>query len=401
MQAFLPYGRQYVDEEDVAAVSEVLRSDYLTTGPTVERFESALKSVTGARHAVACANGTAALHLAMLALNIGEGDTVVVPSMTFLASANAARFVGAEATFADVDPDTGLMTPDTFAAAVAHAPKAPRAAIIVHLNGQTADLDGICSVASSHGIDLVEDACHALGTVHHYRDGSFGVGETKCSRVACFSFHPVKAITTGEGGAVTTAETALAERISVLRNHGMVRDPSRFTAGDLAFDENGQPNPWHYEMSEVGLNYRLNDMSCALGISQLAKFDRLARRRKELAERYDRLLTPLAPVVRPLSRVSWCVPALHLYAARIDFKAAGKTRREVMMTLRERGIGTQVHYIPVHRQPYYARRYGMADLPGTDLYFARQLSLPLFYGMTDNDVDRVVAELADVLALRQ
>ncbi len=401
MGAFLPYGRQYVDDDDVAAVTEVLRSDYLTTGPRVEQFESAFKAVTGARHVVACASGTAALHLAMLALKVGEGDTVVVPSMTFLASANAARFVGAEVIFADVDQDTGLITPETFAAAVSQGPKSPRTAVVVHLNGQTTDLDGISAVASSHGIDLVEDACHALGTVHHYHDGSSRVGETKCSRMACFSFHPVKAITTGEGGAVTTAESALAERMAALRNHGMVRDSLRFTATDLAFDESGLPNPWHYEMAEVGLNYRLNDLSCALGISQLAKFDRLARRRKQLAERYDRLLAPLAPIVRPLSRVSWCNPALHLYAARIDFKAAGKTRRQVMMALRERGIGTQVHYIPVHRQPYYARRYGVANLPGVDAYFACQLSLPLFYGMTEQDIDRVVAELADALALRQ
>lgn len=400
MQRFLPYGRQFIEEDDIAAVSAVLRSDYLTTGPAVAKFEAALKEATGAPYAAACANGTAALHLAMLALGIGAGDSVVVPSMTFLASANAARFVGAEVVFADVDAETGLMTPETFEAAAARAPTRPRAAVVVHLNGQTADLDGVADKAAPRGIELVEDACHALGTIHAYKDGEAAIGDVRRSRMACFSFHPVKAVTTGEGGAVTTGEAKLAERLWRLRNHGIVREPEQFST-ELAFDASGEFNPWHYEMPEVGFNYRLSDINCALGTSQLAKRERFARRRAELIARYDRLLVPLAPIVRPVARVPWCRPTMHLYATRIQFDLAGKTRRQAMLELRERGIGTQVHYIPVHRQPYYAGRYGIADLPGADAYFAHQLSLPLFYEMADGDVDRVVAALADVLGIRQ
>jgi UDP-4-amino-4,6-dideoxy-N-acetyl-beta-L-altrosamine transaminase len=399
MPNFLPYGRQHIDDDDIAAVTRVLRSDYLTTGPAVAAFEHALRQATGAAHAVACANGTAALHLAMLALAIGPDDVVVVPSLTFLASANAARYVGAEVLFADVDPETGLLTPDTFRAALARAATRPRCAVVVHLNGQTADLDGLASVAAGEGIALVEDACHALATRHRYGDGEVVVGDCRRSRVACFSFHPVKAVATGEGGAVTTADDGLAERLARLRNHGMIREAERFLVRDLAFDPDGSANPWHYEMSEVGFNYRLDDISCALGTSQLAKLGKFAARRAELAQRYDALLAPLAPLVRPVARVPWAKPVWHLYAVRIDFAAAGRSRATVMNALRQSGIGTQVHYIPVHRQPYYAQRYGALHLPGTEAYFARQLSLPLFVDMGDSDVDRVVGALRDVLDL--
>jgi dTDP-4-amino-4,6-dideoxygalactose transaminase len=377
----------------------VLRGDYLTTGPAVAAFEAALLDATGAAYAVACANGTAALHLAMLALGIGPGDVVIVPSMTFLASANGARYVGADVCFADVDPDTGLMTVDTLRAARARAPKPPRAAVVVHLNGQTADLDGLADAAGPD-IELVEDACHALGTTHAYRDGQALVGDGRRSRAACFSFHPVKTVAAGEGGAVITRDPKLAERLARLRNHGMTREPHRFLVRDLAFDAGGAANPWHYEMPEIGFNYRLSDINCALGASQLAKLPRFAARRVDLARRYDELLAPLAPLVRPVARVPWSKPVWHLYAVHIDFPAAGKTRARVMTELRTRGIGTQVHYIPVHRQPYYVALYGKADLPGTDAYFSRQLSLPLFYGMADTDVDQVVDALRGVLGLQ-
>ncbi|MDT3687790.1 MAG: UDP-4-amino-4,6-dideoxy-N-acetyl-beta-L-altrosamine transaminase [Pseudorhodoplanes sp.] len=399
MTGVLPYGRQFVDEADIAAVVAVLRSGFLTTGPAVTAFESALVKATDSTHAVACINGTAALHLAMLALGIAEGDLVIVPSMTFLASANAVRYVGAEVVFADVDPDTGLLTPSALESAVARSPKPPRAVIAVHLNGQTADLDGLAAVCKSIGAFLVEDACHALGAEHHYSIGKGVVGDTRRSHLACFSFHPVKTVTTGEGGAVTTRDPVLAERLARFRNHGMSRIPDSFTIDELAFGPNGEINPWHYEMSEIGYNFRLSDLNCALGVSQLAKLPVFLQRRRALVERYDNLIGCLSPIVQPVRRVAWCHPSWHLYAVHCDFEKAGRSRARVMSELRERGIGTQVHYIPVHRQPYYMRRYGSINLPGANSYFSRQLSLPLFFGMDDNDPARVVNALRDALGM--
>jgi UDP-4-amino-4,6-dideoxy-N-acetyl-beta-L-altrosamine transaminase len=401
MRRLLSYGRQFIDDDDVAAVAATLRSDFLTTGPAVLAFENALKETTGASYALACANGTAALHLAMLALGVGQGDIVVVPSLTFLATANAARFVGAEVVFADVDPDHGLMTPQTLRAAIARSPKPPRAAIVVHLNGQTADLDGMSDLAAQNGFDLVEDACHALATRHHYRDGEASVGDARRSRAVCFSFHPVKTIAVGEGGAVTTADAEIAERVGLYRNHGMTRSPQKFVLRDIAFDDRQQPNPWHYEMHDVGFNYRLSDIHCSLGVSQLAKLPRFAARRRELAALYDELLLPLAPAVRPVSRVRWSTPTWHLYSVLIDFEGCGISRARAIEKIRALGIGTQVHYIPVHRQPYYASRVRSGDLPGADAYFKRQLSLPLFYDMSHDDVRLVVRSLTDVLGLKE
>lgn len=397
---FLSYGRQHIDDDDVAAVTAVLRSDFLTTGPTVEALEASVRNATGAAHAVVCSNGTAALHLAMMALGVGEGDVVVVPSMTFLASVNAARFVGAEVVFADVDPDSGLMTPDNLDAAIARSPKPPRASIVVHLCGQTTDLDELADVAARHRSELVEDACHALGTRHRYRNREGLAGDGHRSKAACLSFHPVKAVTTGEGGAITTNDARVAERLARFRSHGIVRDPKMFALKDIAFDTDGTANPWHYEMPEIGYNYRLSDINCALGVTQLAKAGRFAARRAELASHYDELLNPFAPILRPVARMPWCVPAWHLYSVMIDFPATGKSRAAVIRELRDQAIGSQVHYIPVHRQPYYAARYGVADLPGTDRYFSRQLSLPLFFDMTKADVERVVGALSGILGVR-
>lgn len=399
MSKSLPYGRHFIDDDDIAAVTAVLRSDFLTTGPAVEAFEESLRGVTGAAHAVVCANGTAALHLAMLALNVGPGDLVIVPSVTFLASANSARYVSADVFFSDVDPDTGLMTPDALSAAIAKAPRKPRAAVVVHLNGQTADLEGLAKVAAEHRIELIEDACHALGGNYRYQDRNEPVGRTRASRMACFSFHPVKTIAVGEGGAVTTEDAALAERLKRFRNHGMVRDPVDFTVPELAVDQKQNINPWHYEMPEVGFNYRLSDINCALGTSQLAKLERFAKQRTSLARLYDELLPPFAPVLKPIPRVAWSDPVWHLYSVLIDFSAIGKTRAEVMAELKRKGVFTQVHYIPVHRQPYYARLYGTAVLSGADAYFSRQLSLPLFFSMTDDDVRTVVSAVKETLGV--
>lgn len=399
MPKLLPYGRQCIDEADVAAVNAVLVGEFLTTGPAVGSFEQGLKNTIEVPYAVSCANGTAALHLAMLALGVDAGDVVIVPSITFLASANCARFVGADVVFADVDLNTGLITPDSFEDAIRRSPKPPRAAVIVHLNGQTADLDSLSAIAERYRIDLVEDACHALGSKHRYKDGEGWVGDGRRSRISCFSFHPVKTIAAGEGGASTTREEPLARRLELFRNHGMVRDPAELTLA-MGVDEEGRGNPWHYEMHEVGFNYRMSDIQCALAGSQLKKLSKFVARRAELVAQYDALIENLKPYIEPVGRAPWCVPAWHLYSVLVDFKKIGKSRSSVMKRLRELGIGTQVHYIPVHQQPYYADRYKTPDLPGARHYFEQQLSLPLFYSMTNDDVRRVYSALRDVLSFQ-
>jgi UDP-4-amino-4,6-dideoxy-N-acetyl-beta-L-altrosamine transaminase len=395
---FLPYGRQTIGTDDVESVAEVLRSDFLTTGPMAAKFEQAFAVAVDSPFAIVCSSGTAALHLATLALNIGERDRVVVPSMTFLATANAPRLAGAEIVFADVDPDSGLMTPATLEAALSGiGTRKIKAIFPVHLNGQTVAMPEIAEIARRGGLKIVEDACHALGTTYQFNGTEVTVGSTSHSDLACFSFHPVKAIAMGEGGAVTGRDPKLAHRLSCLRNHGIERSPASFENQSFAFDADGAVNPWYYEMLEVGLNYRASDIHCALGLSQLSKLDSFAIKRRKLTAHYDELLGRLAPVVRPVSRAFGCDPVLHLYAILIDFKAVGQTRARVMNALRERNVGTQVHYVPVHLQPYYRQRYGYIDLPGARAYYNRCLSLPLYPAMELDDVGGVVAALSEVL----
>jgi len=386
-RAFLPYGRQDIDESDIAAVAEALRSDFLTTGPGVQAFEEAFAAAVEAPFAVACSNGTAALHLAMLGLGVGPGDWVAVPATTFLATANCVRFVDGEVIFTDVDPTTGLMTPKTLAEALDRAgPGRLKAVIPVHLRGDVADLPGLGAVASASGAVLVEDAPHALGSTADFGQGPEPVGSGLRSSAATFSFHPVKTIATGEGGMITTRDPDLAARMRRLRSHGMERP----AGGD----------PWLYEMREPGFNYRLPDILCALGQSQLKRLPQFAARRRDLAHRYAERLAPLAPVVRLADSPDWSRPVLHLLSVRIDFPATGRSRRAVVEAMGADGVGTQVHYIPVSAQPYYVARYGPPDLPGAASWYRSALSLPLFPAMADADVDRAVDALARALGLR-
>jgi UDP-4-amino-4,6-dideoxy-N-acetyl-beta-L-altrosamine transaminase len=374
-------------------VAAALRSDFLTTGPLVERFESALAERTGARFAVVCNSGTAALHLAIKAIDLKPGEACVVPATTFAATANGVRYEGGEVVFADVDPATGLMTPQTLAEALERAAgQRVRAVLPVHVGGMTCEMTALRRMAEAAGAVLIEDACHALGSVTP--EGP--VGACPVSALACFSFHPVKTICTGEGGAVTTNDPVLAERTRLYRSHGITRDPALFADPEAAFDA-GAVNPWYYEELDLGWNYRLPDVLCALGLSQLAKLDRLAARRRRLEALYRERLQALAPVVRTIPRPEGCEPVLHLFQALIDFDAAGVSRRTVMERLRARGIGTQVHYIPVHRHPYYRARYGEMVLPGAERFYRETLSLPLFPGMDDADPARVAAALEAAL----
>lgn len=392
-QPFLPYGRQLIEDDDIAAVTAVLRGDFLTTGPSVRLFEEKLGQAVGARHAVVCANGTAALHMAARALDLGPGCKIVVPSITFLATASAPHLNGAEIVFADVDPHTGLMGPEELTAAIARVGRVD-AVFNVHLNGQCGALEEIAAVARGHGAKIVDDACHALGTQYISRDGATTpIGANAHCDLTVFSFHPVKTIAMGEGGAVTTNDPQIAVRLERARGHGMVREAGEFLNTDDAFDGDRAPNPWYYEMGTPQFNWRANDIQCALGVSQLAKLERFVARRRALTAHYDHLLSELSPLMMPLGRTKNCLAAWHLYVARMDFEAIGFSRAQMMRELAAQGIGTQVHYYPVHRQPYYARRYETPRLAGADAYYSRALSLPLFAAMTDEDVTRVVAAL--------
>ncbi len=399
----LPYGRHLIDDADLAAVAAVLRGDWLTTGPAVTAFEDALAERVGARHVVVCSSGTAALHLAALALDLGAGDRAVVPAVTFAATANACKYVGCEPVFSDVDPDNGLMRPDDLQQVLSNAAAdgaALKAVFPVHLTGQCVDMAGIHALAQAHGLFIVEDASHALGTTFDAADSGRGaVGCCQYSDIAVFSFHPVKTIAMGEGGAVATNDDALYERLRRFRNHGLVRETARFENTDLAYDASGEVNPWYYELQDLGFNYRASDIVCALGMSQLGKLDQFVDRRRELVARYDRLLAPLAPHIRAISRVPDCQPAWHLYVALIDFEALGLERGNVMRLLADEGIHTQVHYIPLYHHPYYAKHSNRPLQAGAEAYYARCLTLPLHPGLKDEDVDRVVGTLRRILEL--
>ena len=383
----LPYGRQTIDDADIAAVVEALRAPQLTCGPLVARFEAALAAYVGAPHAAVCASGTAALHLAYAALGIGEGDEIITTPITFSATAHAAYYVGATVRIADVDPATGNIDPRSVEALVT---RRTRAIVPVHLAGLPCEMTAIHAIARRHGLRVIEDACHALGATHH--GVRVGGGE---SDAVVFSFHPVKHITTGEGGAVIVRDPRIARRIERLRQHGIERDPARMDAPPAG--------PWVYEVQELGWNYRLPDIACALGLAQLAKLDGFLSARRALAAHYraelartfaddPRVRAPAAPADRE--------SAYHLFAVAIDFAAFGTTRADVMAALAAAGIGTQVHYVPLLQHPLHASRCPgerARPRPGTEHYYARTLSLPLYPALAPSDASRVVAELYRIL----
>ena len=372
---FLPYGRQCVEADDVEAVAQVLTSDYLTTGPAVAAFEEAVAAAVGAKYAVAVSSGTAALHAACFAAGVGQGDRIVVPSAGFLATANCGRYLGAEPVFADCDPDTGLILPSEVERLCREEPV--KAVFPTDLTGAPADVEAVAAAAGDAVI--IEDAAHALGGT---RNGRPIGGCDPEPRMAIFSFHPVKHVTTGEGGAVTFNDPALLEPLRQFRSHGMVRDPERL--------QYPSPGPWYYEQQLLGHNLRLTDIQAALGVSQLKKLSRFVTRRRALALAYDAQLAEV-PWVQPVAESMRRDSALHLYAVLIDFDGLGISRKDLMIALRTKGIGTQVHYIPIPMQPYYRERGWTIDaFPGALRYYQRTLSLPLFPSMADGDVDRVV-----------
>lgn len=390
----LPYGRHCIGDEDIDAVVSVLRSDWLTTGPMVEKFEKRFAGIVGAQHAISCNSGTAALHLAAMALELGPDDQVIVPSLTFVATANVVRFCGAEVIFADVEANTGLMGLAELNAAWEKANQAKvRAVFPVHLAGQCWAPAEIHAWGAERGVHIVEDACHAIGTKYGVGASDYAVGSGAHALMSCFSLHPVKTVAMGEGGVVTTNSEKTATELRRLRGHGLVRDAGSFQNRDMAISPEGLTNPWYYEMPSPSPNYRASDLACALGFSQLSKLDHFIQRRQELVNIYDARLQSLAPYVVPIGRRQMTQPGWHLYPVLIDFDGIGISRATLMQKLLARGIGTQVHYIPVHRQPYYRKRYGSMNLTGADRYYQRTLSLPLFPAMAANDVEFVVDQL--------
>ena len=391
-QRILGYGRQSIAPQDIEAVIAVLRSDYLTQGPAVERFEAALAEYVGARFAVAVSSGTAALHIACLAAGLGDGSRAITQAITFVATANAAVACGAAVVAADIDPITLGLDPLGLHNALAQNPDCS-VMLPVHMGGLSADPAAIAA-ASARRI-VIEDACHALGG--REPDGAM-VGSCRHSAMACFSFHPVKSITTGEGGAVTTNDPELARRLRMLRNHGLERDAARLSERDQGFDH-GEPNPWYYEQQLLGFNYRITDLQAALGLSQLGRIGQFMARRRELVRYYDDSFAGL-PALHPIqaSADARTRSAHHLYIVDIDYSTLGRSRRATMAELRQRGIGTQVHYIPLYRQPFHRGLGRPQDFPGTERYYGGCLSLPLHAALTDADAERVVSAVREVVS---
>lgn len=382
----IPYARQSIDDADVQAVVDVLRSDFLTQGPAVARFENDVASYTGARHAVSTSNATAALHVAVAALGVGPGDLVWTSPNSFVASANCARYCGADVDFVDIDPRTYTISPASLEEKLERARAAgrlPKVLVAVDFAGQPCDLEAIAALRERYGFSIVEDASHAVGAT--FRDSR--VGDGTYADITVFSFHPVKIITTGEGGVATTQNDGLAASMRLLRSHGVTRDTSAFMRGDR--------DPWEYEQVALGYNYRLSDVHAALGSAQLARIESFLERRRAIAARYDRELDGL-PVVTPYQHPDGR-SAYHLYPI-VLHEDAPMSRRALYDRLRERGVAPNVHYIPIHTQPYYeALGFRRGDFPVAEAYYDRALSLPMFVSLTDDEQGRVVAELREAL----
>ncbi len=383
----IPYGRQDISESDIAAVVEVLRSDFLTQGPKVPEFEAALASHVGAAHAVAVNSATSALHIACLALGVGPGDCVWTSPITFVASANCALYCGAEVDFVDIDPQTWNMCPQALEAKLVEAKargRLPKVVIPVHLAGEPCDMAAIHGLAQQYGFRIVEDASHAVGG--KYR-GAF-IGSGQFSDITVFSFHPVKIITTAEGGMAMTNDPALAARMGLLRSHGITRDPGEMT--------HAPDGPWYYQQVALGFNYRMTELQAALGLSQLKRLDEFVARRHVLARRYDELLAD-SPLILPTAHPD-NYSGLHLYVVRVPEARTGKSHGAAFGTLREGGIGVNLHYIPVHTQPYYAALgFRPGDYPEAERYYAEAISLPMFHGLTEAQQDTVVAAVMRAL----
>lgn len=384
----IPYGKQSITAEDINAVVEVLKSDFLTQGPQVPAFEKSLMDATGASYALAVNSATSALHIACLALELGPGDTLWTTPITFVASANCGLYCGATVDFVDIDPQTYNLCPQALHIKLKRAKaegKLPKVLVAVHLCGQPCDMKAIHALSREFGFKVIEDASHAIGG----RYQSQPIGACEYSDITVFSFHPVKIVTTAEGGAALTNDKALADKMALYRSHGITRDE--------ALMENPSHGGWYYEQVDLGFNYRMTELQAALGVSQMSRLASFVAARHQLANRYNEKLAHL-PITLPY-QLPETYSGLHLYVIRLNLSATTKSHKQVFDGLRAAGIGVNLHYIPVHLQPYYQRMgFNVGDYPEAERYYAEAISIPMFHGMSHEQQDEVVKQLTTILS---
>ena len=379
------YGKQSIDENDIDAVVEVLKSDFLTQGPAIEKFEKCVAEYCGAKYAVAVTSATAALHISCLSAGLGKDDILWTSPITFTASANCGRYCGADVDFVDIDPSTYNMSIAELEKKLQAAEIKPRVVVPVHLAGQSCEMDKIYKLSQKYGFKVIEDASHAIGA--DYKETK--VGCCKYSDMTVFSFHPVKIVTTGEGGMVLTNDKDLYEKLVLYRSHGITRDPKLMTGT--------ADGPWYYQQIDLGFNYRMTDMQAALGYSQMQKVNEFVSKRRYLAKRYNELLKNINGIQLPVqnedTKSSW-----HLYVVRVDFSKISKTKNQIFAEMKEKGICLNLHYIPVHTQPYYENLgFKGGDFPNSEKYYEEAFTLPLYYSLTDEQQDHIVKSLVEVL----
>tara|TARA_B100001123_G_C15313632_1_gene1025314 strand:+ start:1761 stop:2951 length:1191 start_codon:yes stop_codon:yes gene_type:complete len=390
---FLPYSRQLIGKEEIAKINKVLKEDLITQGPEVLKFEKAFSKYVGAKYAVSCSSGTAALHLSCMALNITKKSKIITSSITFIASSNCAEFIGANVNFADIDDKTLCISTESLEEIL--KVKKIDAVIVVHLSGHSSDMEKIYSLKKKYNFKIIEDACHALGG--KYKNTK--VGSCKYSDISTFSFHPVKSITTGEGGMVTTNNKKIYEKIVLLRSHGINRSAKGFKNKKFAFEKNNKKNRWYYEMTNLGYNYRLTDLQASIGLVQLKKIDGFIKKRNSIAKFYYQNLLKSEIIQLPIKK-NYTYHSYHLFIIKINFKKLGKSRNYFMNELLKNKIGSQVHYIPVFLHPYYKKKYNYKKdkFPNAMKYYEQALSIPIFVDLKKKEQKFIVEKINKLLS---
>ena len=386
---FLPYSRQFISKDDIKKVVTVLKSDFITQGPEIINFEKNFAKYVGSKYAVACATGTAALHISCLALGINNKSNVLTSAVTFVASANCAEFIGANIDFVDIDKQTHCISIEDLEKKLKQNKKIDLV-IVVHQAGHSSDMEKISKLKKKYKFNLIEDSCHALGGKYN----KFNVGSCNYSDISTFSFHPVKPITTGEGGMVTTNNKKIYEKLILYRTHGIHKNSKKFTNLALAFDKNDEPNRWYYEMTDLGYNYRLNELSCALGLSQISKLDKFINYRKKIAKIYEKTFKNNKLIKLPTTKNDRD-HSYHLYVLRINFKSLKKTKKQLFNYFLKIGFRLQVHYIPLHIQKYFKKKYNLQkkDFPNSIKFYDEALSVPIFYGIKIKTINKFCKSL--------